>query len=106
MTAQDLATLAELLRDRAIYVLSDEVYEHIVFDGRAHASVLTLPELRARSVAVFSFGKTLHATGLRVGYAVAPPELTVELRKVHQFNTFTIATAAAVGNRALLARAS
>ena len=55
--------------------------------------VLTLPELRARSVAVFSFGKTLHATGLRVGYAVAPPELTVELRKVHQFNTFTIATA-------------
>jgi methionine aminotransferase len=93
MTAGDLAMLAELLRDRAIYVLSDEVYEHIVFDGRPHASVLTLPELRARSVAVFSFGKTLHATGVRIGYAVAPPELTAELRKVHQFNTFTIATA-------------
>ena len=52
-----------------------------------------MPELRARSVAVYSFGKTLHATGLRVGYAVAPPALTAELRKVHQFNTFTIATA-------------
>jgi methionine aminotransferase len=69
------------------------VYEHIVFDGRVHHSVLAYPELRERSVAVFSFGKTLHATGLRVGYAVAPPELTAELRKVHQFNTFTIATA-------------
>jgi methionine aminotransferase len=89
---EDLEALAALLRSRRCWVLSDEVYEHIVFDGRRHASVLAHPELRARSVAVFSFGKTLHATGLRVGYAVAPAPLTVELRKVHQFNTFSIAT--------------
>ena len=89
----DMTALAELIRQRDIRVISDEVYEHIVFDGRVHHSVLAYPELRERSVAVFSFGKTLHATGLRVGYAVAPPELTAELRKVHQFNTFTIATA-------------
>jgi len=89
---EDLEALAALLRSRRCWVLSDEVYEHIVFDGRKHASVLAHPELRARSVAVFSFGKTLHATGLRVGYAVAPAPLTVELRKVHQFNTFSIAT--------------
>jgi len=92
ITAQDLATLAELLRGRDIYLLADEVYEHMVFDGQAHHSVLAEPELRERSVAVFSFGKTLQATGLRVGYAVAPRALTAELRKVHQFNTFTIAT--------------
>ena len=91
--AQDLEQLVELSRRRDFTIISDEVYEHIVFDGRAHLSVLSVPELRARSVAVYSFGKTLHATGLRVGYAVAPPELTVELRKVHQYNTFTIATA-------------
>jgi methionine aminotransferase len=91
-SAEDLAALAELTRGRDIRVLSDEVYEHVVFDGRAHASVLTHPELRARSLAIFSFGKTLHATGWRVGYCVAPPELTQELRKIHQFNTFTIAT--------------
>jgi methionine aminotransferase len=67
------------------------VYEHVVFDGAGHASVLTHPALASRSLAVFSFGKTLHATGLRVGYCVAPPDLTRELRKVHQFNTFSIA---------------
>lgn len=93
MTAQDLTELAALVREREIYLISDEVYEHIVFDGRRHHSVLSSPELRARSVAVYSFGKTLSATGLRVGYAVAPAEMTTELRKVHQFNTFTIATA-------------
>jgi methionine aminotransferase len=93
MTAEDLAELAALLRNREIYLISDEVYEHIVFDGRQHHSVLSSPELRARSVAVYSFGKTLSATGLRVGYGVAAPDVTTELRKVHQFNTFTIATA-------------
>jgi methionine transaminase len=71
-------------------VLSDEVYEHVIYDGRKHSTVLAHPELRERSFAVFSFGKTLHATGLRVGYSVAPAELTRELRKVHQFNTFSI----------------
>ncbi len=93
LRAEDLAALAELARARDLLVIADEVYEYILFDGRRHHSVLSHAELRERSVAVYSFGKTLHATGLRVGYAVAPPALTVELRKVHQFNTFTIATA-------------
>jgi methionine aminotransferase len=87
----DLNALAGCIRDRPITVLSDEVYEHVLFDGRRHASVLSHPELRPRSYAVFSFGKTLHATGWRTGYCVAPPEMTRELRKVHQFNTFSIA---------------
>jgi methionine aminotransferase len=91
--AEDLTALAQLAQRRDLYVLSDEVYEHIVFDGRVHHSVLSRPELRERSIAVFSFGKTLHATGLRVGYAVAAPAVTAEIRKVHQYNTFTIATA-------------
>jgi methionine aminotransferase len=89
--AADLDALAASIRDRHISVLADEVYEHVLFDGRRHASVLAHPELRERSFAVFSFGKTLHATGWRVGYCVAPPDLTRELRKVHQFNTFSIA---------------
>ncbi len=92
LQAADLDALAEILRGRECTVLSDEVYEHMVFDGAKHRSVLTHPELRPRSVVVYSFGKTLHATGLRIGYAVAPAEVTVELRKVHQYNTFTIAT--------------
>lgn len=91
LSRADLERLAEAIRGRDIFVLSDEVYEHVVFDGREHATVLAHPELAAKSLAVFSFGKTLHATGLRVGYAVAPAELTRELRKVHQFNTFSIA---------------
>ena len=70
---------------------SDEVYEHMVFDGERHASIVGHPELHERGVAVFSFGKTMHATGWRVGYAVAPPEITREIRRVHQFNTFSIA---------------
>jgi methionine transaminase len=87
---EDLDALAACIRDRDITVLADEVYEHVLFDGRRHASVLAHPELRERSFAVFSFGKTLHATGWRVGYCVAPPAMTLELRKVHQFNTFSI----------------
>ncbi len=87
----DLNALAALVRDRPITVLADEVYEHVVYDGRRHASVLAHPELRQRSFAVYSFGKTLHATGWRTGYCVAPPDMTRELRKVHQFNTFSIA---------------
>jgi methionine transaminase len=87
---EDLDALAACIRDRPITVLADEVYEHVLFDGRRHASVLAHAELRERSFAVFSFGKTLHATGWRVGYCVAPPAMTLELRKVHQFNTFSI----------------
>lgn len=87
---EDLDALAECVRNRPITILSDEVYEHVIFDGRAHVSVLLHPELRERSYAVFSFGKTLHATGWRTGYCIAPPDMTRELRKVHQFNTFSI----------------
>lgn len=92
-TAGDLKSLAEVIRGRDIFVMSDEVYEHVTYDGRAHASVLREPELAAKSFVIFSFGKTLHATGIRVGYCVAPPVLTAELRKVHQFNTFSIPNA-------------
>jgi methionine transaminase len=91
-TREDLDALAACIRDRPISILSDEVYEHVLYDGRRHASVLAHPELRPRSYAVFSFGKTLHATGWRVGYCVAPPDMTLELRRVHQFNTFSIAS--------------
>jgi methionine aminotransferase len=87
---EDLDELARIIDGSAVLVLSDEVYEHVVFDGARHASVLAHPQLAGRSLAVFSFGKTLHATGLRIGYCVAPAELTRELRKVHQFNTFSI----------------
>jgi methionine transaminase len=89
-TRDDLDALAACIRDRPITIIADEVYEHVLFDGRRHQSVLTHPELRERSYAVFSFGKTLHATGWRIGYCVAPAQMTRELRKVHQFNTFSI----------------
>lgn len=88
MTAQDMATLADLLRGTDIVLLSDEVYEHIIFDGRRHESVLRYPELAARSFVVSSFGKTYHCTGWKIGYAIAPPALSAEFRKVHQYNTF------------------
>jgi methionine aminotransferase len=91
-TREDLDQLAACIRDRPITVIADEVYEHVLFDGRRHQSVLAHSELREHSYAVFSFGKTLHATGWRVGYCVAPPAMTRELRKVHQFNTFSIAS--------------
>ena len=87
-----LDRLAGCLRGTDVLVLSDEVYEHIVFDGRRHESVLAHPELRERSFAVFSFGKTYHTTGWKIGYCVAPPALTVEFRKVHQFTTFSVST--------------
>jgi methionine aminotransferase len=93
MSAGDIDQLARLAEQHDLVVLSDEVYEHIVYPGAQHCSVLAHPGLRERSLAVYSFGKSMHATGLRVGYCIAPPPLTTELRKVHQFNTFTIATA-------------
>jgi methionine aminotransferase len=91
LNAADLEALADILHSSEALVLSDEVYEHIVFDGARHSGILTHPELRARGIAVFSFGKTMHATGWRVGYTVAPAEITLEIRRVHQFNTFSIA---------------
>ncbi|GAA5072412.1 pyridoxal phosphate-dependent aminotransferase [Lysobacter panacisoli] len=87
-SADDIAQLTALLRDTGIWLLSDEVYEHIVFDGRRHESVLRYPELRERAFVVSSFGKTYHCTGWKVGYCIAPPALSLELRKVHQYNTF------------------
>jgi len=88
LTAQDMGTIADLLRDTSIVLLSDEVYEHIVFDGRRHESALLTPELRERAFVVSSFGKTYHCTGWKIGYCIAPPALTTEFRKVHQYNTF------------------
>jgi methionine aminotransferase len=93
-TAADVQRLATLVRDTAILILSDEVYEHIMYDGRGHESVLRHPELAARAFVVSSFGKTYHCTGWRMGYCIAPAALTAELRKVHQYNTFSGFTAA------------
>ena len=92
LQGDDLDKLADAIRPLNCFVLSDEVYEHIIFDGEAHASVLTHPELRAKSLAVFSFGKTYHVTGWKIGYCIAPPEITTEFRKIHQFNVFTTPT--------------
>ena len=92
ISRSDLETLAEITRDSDIIILSDEVYEHIIFDGEIHQSVLWLEELRQRSIAVYSFGKTFHATGWRVGYVIAPSNLMKEIRKVHQYNTFVVHT--------------
>ena len=89
----DVSALRLLLRRHpGLLVLSDEVYEHIVFDGRRHESVLRHPELARRSLVVSSFGKTYHCTGWKLGYCVAPAELSAEFRKVHQFNTFASCT--------------
>lgn len=87
-TAADLDAMADVLRDTDVLVLSDEVYEHIVFDGALHQSVLRHPELAARSFVVSSFGKTYHCTGWKLGYCVAPAALSAEFRKVHQYVTF------------------
>jgi methionine aminotransferase len=92
LSAADLDRLAEVLRGTGAYVLADEVYEHMVFDGARHVSLNSHPELAARAIVASSFGKTYHATGWKVGYCVAPAALTSELRKVHQFVTFAIAT--------------
>ncbi|KFE54106.1 pyridoxal phosphate-dependent aminotransferase [Pseudomonas syringae] len=88
ITRADLDRLASLIADRDIYLLSDEVYEHLVFDGVQHASVLAHEELYQRAFVVSSFGKTYHVTGWKTGYVVAPPALTAELRKIHQYVSF------------------
>jgi methionine aminotransferase len=89
LTAGDAAELRDIVRQRNIFLLSDEVYEHIVFDRKPHLSILSDAELAARSFAVFSFGKTFHATGWRVGYCVAPVALMTEFLKIHQFINFS-----------------
>ena len=89
MGIEDMQELARLTAGTDIIILSDEVYEHMVFDDAEHETPLKYPELRERTVAVYSFGKTLHITGWRIGYAIAPPQLTAEVRKVHQNSVFS-----------------
>lgn len=88
----DLSRLEQLTNDTDILVLSDEVYEHLIYGGETHQSVLRFPRLRQRSLAVYSFGKTFHATGWKIGYCVAPAHLMKEFRKIHQFNVFSVNT--------------
>ena len=93
----DLRTLAELAAQYDLVVVADEVYEHIVFDGARHESVLRHPDLAARSFVVSSFGKTFHVTGWKIGYCVAPKPLTLELRRIHQYVTFVANTPVQLG---------
>lgn len=92
VSKEDMAQLEKLVVSNNLWLLSDEVYEHITFDGKVHYSALQFPQLRERSFVVGSFGKTFHVTGWRVGYCIAPDYLTNEFRKVHQYNTFAAAT--------------
>lgn len=91
-TADEMRQLEALLAPTDVFVISDEVYEHMVYDGALHRSVARFPALAARSLIVSSFGKTYHVTGWKVGYVAAPAVLTAEFRKVHQFNVFTVNT--------------
>jgi len=91
-SAADLDALESIVRDTNILLLSDEVYEHIIFDGLVHQSVSRRPRLAERAFVVSSFGKTFHATGWKIGYCAAPAPLTAEFRKVHQFNVFAVNT--------------
>ena len=97
LDADDLDALAELTRNTDIVVLSDEVYEHIVYDSARHASVAAHPQLSTRSIVVSSFGKTYHITGWKIGYVLAAAALMTEFRKVHQFNVFTVNTPCQLG---------
>ncbi len=92
LSADDLDALSDVVRNTGVYLLSDEVYEHIVFDGAEHQSLLKHDELWSRSFVISSFGKTYHATGWKVGYCVAPAPLTVEFRRVHQFTCYAVIT--------------
>jgi methionine aminotransferase len=91
-TRQEMLQLQDLLAPTDVFVISDEVYEHMVFDGQLHQSAARFPGLAARSLIVSSFGKTYHVTGWKIGYVAAPAVLTAEFRKVHQFNVFTVNT--------------
>jgi methionine aminotransferase len=92
LSENDMHELSRLVADKNIFIISDEVYEHLIFDNVAHQSILKYPELFQRSFVCFSFGKVYNCTGWKLGYCVAPPELTREFRKVHQFNCFTCNT--------------
>jgi methionine aminotransferase len=102
-TRAEMLQLQDLLAPTDVFVISDEVYEHMVFDGQLHQSAARFPGLAARSLIVSSFGKTYHVTGWKIGYVVAPAVLTAEFRKVHQFNVFTVNTPMQYGLAAYMA---
>ncbi|SAK62313.1 putative aminotransferase [Caballeronia hypogeia] len=95
--ADDMRKLEDIVRGTNVLIVSDEVYEHMVYDGAPHESVSRYPELAKRSFVVSSFGKTFHVTGWKIGYVAAPAALTEEFRKVHQFNVFTVNTPMQIG---------
>lgn len=103
-SADDMRRLSELVDGTDIVIISDEVYEHIVFDGRRHESVLRYPDLRARACVISSFGKTFHTTGWKVGYCVAPRAILAEVQRVHQFLTYTVHTPSQVAFAQFVAR--
>lgn len=97
LESEDLEVLYQIVKERNILVLSDEVYEHLIYDGKKHASVLSHAGLYQQSIVVFSFGKTFHCTGWKLGYAIAPERIMQEFRKVHQFNVFSVNSYAQYG---------
>ena len=97
MTKEDILQLQEIVVSNNLYLISDEVYEHLIYDDKKHESVMKYPELFARSFVCFSFGKTYHCTGWKLGYCVAPENLMKEYRKVHQFNAFSCDTPKQLG---------
>jgi methionine aminotransferase len=103
-SADDMRQLAALVDGTDIIVISDEVYEHVIFDGRRHESVLRYPDLRARACVISSFGKTFHTTGWKVGYCVAPQPILAEVQRVQQFMTFTVHTPSQVAFAEFVAR--
>lgn len=92
LSHDDMLTLQDLLRNTNIFLISDEVYEHLIFDGKQHQSVLKYPELLSRSFVCFSFGKVYNCTGWKIGYCIAPKAMMAEFRKLHQFNAFCVYT--------------
>ena len=102
-TRDEMLRLQEILAPTQVLLISDEVYEHMVFDGQLHQSAAQFPDLAARAFIVSSFGKTSHVTGWKVGYVAAPASLTSEFRKVHQFNVFTVNTPVQYGIAAYMA---
>jgi len=92
LSKDDMAQLEKIVAGKDIFILSDEVYEHIIFDNKRHESVLYYPNLCERSIVIFSFGKTYHNTGWKIGYILAPEFITKEIRAVHQFEVFSVNT--------------
>jgi methionine aminotransferase len=97
MTHTDILQLQEIIVTNNLYLISDEVYEHLIYDNKPHASILKYPELYKRSFIIYSFGKTYHCTGWKLGYCIAPDHLSKEFRKVHQFNVFSCDTPKQLG---------